>query len=87
MDWLLSLLSEASEMSMCLDLQDVLQRFVYDNICKVVKVSLVMQEEETLSSDEPIRLGEEMVAKDRTRIGRAERLRRGYKVLNQGEVV
>ncbi|GLJ49350.1 hypothetical protein SUGI_1043540 [Cryptomeria japonica] len=59
------------------DLQDMLQRFVFDNICKVVKVSMIVQEEETLSSDEPMRLGEETVAKDRTGIGRAERLKRG----------
>ncbi|GLJ31776.1 hypothetical protein SUGI_0639170 [Cryptomeria japonica] len=79
MDRLLPLLWEASETGRCLDIQDVLQRFVFDNICKVVKVSLVVQEEDTFSSDEPIRLGEEMVSKDRTIIGRAERLKRGLR--------
>ncbi|GLJ47433.1 hypothetical protein SUGI_1000970 [Cryptomeria japonica] len=34
-DRLLPLLREASETSRCLDLQDVLQRFAFDNICKV----------------------------------------------------
>ncbi|GLJ50325.1 hypothetical protein SUGI_1072160 [Cryptomeria japonica] len=43
-DRLLPLLQEASEMGRCLDLQDVLQRFAFDNICKVVKVSLAVQE-------------------------------------------
>ncbi|GLJ46045.1 hypothetical protein SUGI_0970110 [Cryptomeria japonica] len=39
-DQLLPLVREASEMDKCLRLQDVLRRFAFDNICKVVKVSL-----------------------------------------------